>query len=115
MPFPKIQFQQYQSRRWIFQWLRAVCKVLSAHAKMNIILQRNSILGMIHSRWIRARHFEYEYEPMGNPDAVAGIWYRRTLKGSYLPPVDIEMLEPLFSRMRWKTIKLFKKNKLQKS
>jgi len=105
-------FQRYEQNPWL---LHLAGKFLVNDNETSTLIHYNPFLGKKPPKWIRARHYEYEYEPLGSEEAMKGKWYIRTLKGVYLPSVDIGMLEPLFERMQWKTIDEFKKNRFKKS
>lgn len=105
-------FQSYEKNPWL---VHLAGKFLINDIDTSTLISYNPFLGTDPPRWIRARHFQYEYEPSGTHFSSKGNWYRRTLKGSYLPAVDIDMLEPVFDRMKWKTFKKYQKNKSPKS
>ena len=55
--------------------------------------------------------YKYVYTKAGSKSAIDGKWYKRKFKDNYFPAVDFHMIEPLFDRFNWTTIKDYRKNK----
>ena len=52
-------------------------------------------------RFIRARHYLYQYTVPGSEEAMKGEWWRRELIGEYLPIVSLNSLYPILREQGW--------------
>ena len=55
------------------------------------------------NRYIRARHYRYEFTEVGSVEALRGNWWRRELLGElYIPVVAEEHLRPYVEDLGFK-------------
>ena len=53
-------------------------------------------------RYIRASHYAYSYAKLGTAEADRnGQWWTRTYKGTYLHPLSLRTLDPLYTYYGW--------------
>ncbi|KAK8733201.1 hypothetical protein OTU49_006523 [Cherax quadricarinatus] len=96
-------FQRYEQNPWL---IHLAGKFLINDQEASTLIAHNPFLGQDPPKFVRVLHYKYEYTDLGSEDK--SNWYRRKLKGTYLPPVDISMLHPLFKQMLWKTLDGYK-------
>lgn len=92
-------FQSYEHNPWI---IHLAGKFLMNDAEVSTLISHNPFLGKDPPRFVRALHYRYWYTSLWDVDRRH--WYKRSIKGIYLPPVDIRMLKPLFRRMQWRSL-----------
>ncbi|XP_076067019.1 lipase maturation factor 1-like [Oratosquilla oratoria] len=94
-------FQSYEHNPWL---LHLAGKFLVNDEEASSLIHYNPFKDQKPPRFVRALHYVYEYTKVGSPEAAAGHWYKRVLKGNFLPPVDIQTLKPFFKRVGWRTL-----------
>ncbi|XP_071533654.1 lipase maturation factor 1-like isoform X3 [Panulirus ornatus] len=92
-------FQSYEHNPWL---VHLAGKFLVNDQEASSLIAHNPFLNQDPPKFVRALHYKYEYTILSSGDGKD--WYKRKLKGIYLPPVDIRMLQPVFKRMQWKTL-----------
>lgn len=83
-------FQNAESNPW---FIRLIAKLLENDKIVTSLLAKNPFEKGKPPTYIRAEHYKYKYTPLGSNSAQAGKWWKRKRIGSYLPPVNMKMLE----------------------
>ncbi|XP_045122870.1 lipase maturation factor 1-like isoform X1 [Portunus trituberculatus] len=90
-------FQRYSDNPWL---VHLAGKFLVNDKTVSSLIAHNPFLGKEPPRFVRALHYSYNYTSVGSGSQD---WYTRELIGTYLPPLDISTLKPIFKRMNWAT------------
>lgn len=91
-------FQSYQHNPWM---LHLVAKLLVNDEQMDTLMEHNPFQGRDPPKFIRAQHYKYSFTKMGTPLSQGGAWWKRSLKGQYLQPVSLNMLQGVIKEMGW--------------
>ncbi|KAK8400889.1 hypothetical protein O3P69_002566 [Scylla paramamosain] len=91
-------FQRYSDSPWL---VHLAGKFLVNDKSASSLIAHNPFLGKEPPRFVRALHYNYNYTSLGSGSQD---WYTRELIGTYLPPLDISTLRPIFKRMGWDTL-----------
>ena len=112
-------FQNYQQNPWL---LHLMGKMLENDPVVDSLVAYNPFKGKPPPRFIRAKHYkvkrnirlfgfvlhfekylQYIFTRVGSKAAKKGRWWSRKVLGEYVPPVNLEMLRPVYQQFGWKT------------
>lgn len=91
-------FQKFSDNPWL---VHLAGKFLVNDKTASSLIAHNPFLGKEPPRFVRALHYSYNYTSVGSGSQD---WYTRKLLGTYLPPLHISTLNPIFKRMGWSTL-----------
>nr|XP_039274216.1 lipase maturation factor 1-like [Styela clava] len=83
-------FQNAESNPW---FIRLIAKLLENDPNVTKLIENNPFANGKPPKFIRAEHYKYQFTKIGSNAARDGKWWRRKKIGSYLPPVNMKMLE----------------------
>jgi hypothetical protein len=94
-------FQDYQHNPWL---IHLVGKMLTNDPVVDSLLAKNPFVDTKPPKFVRGRHFKYNFAPIGSSEGQKGQWWTRTYIKEYLPALDIKTLEPIYEQFQWKLI-----------
>ncbi|CAG0886058.1 unnamed protein product [Darwinula stevensoni] len=91
-------FSSWQHHPWLLPFIK---KLLENNEDVSTLIAHNPFLGSGEKpKYIRILMYKYEYTKIGSPEAMAGQWWKRKFKNSYLPPVSESMLAKEKAQLR---------------
>ena len=68
------------------------------------LMLKNPFYGKDPPKFIRAKHYKYNFIKFGKSRAASGYWWTRKLIGNYLPVMDIKAIKKIVEQWQfgWK-------------
>ena len=91
-------FQNYQHNPWL---VHLAAKMLKNDPIVDSLLLKNPFREGKPPKFVRARHYQYNFAKMWSAEANQGQWWTRKYLKEYMPTVDLKALKPICSQFQW--------------
>lgn len=88
-------FQNYQHNPWL---VHLAAKMLVNDPIVDSLLLKNPFNGHKPPKYVRARHYKYEFAPLSN---AQGHWWKRKYIKEYMPILDLKRVKPICAQFGW--------------
>ena len=93
-------FQNHQYNPWL---VHLVAKMLVNDPIIDSLLLKNPFKGQNSPpKFIRARHFKYNFSKISSEEAQKGQWWTRVYIKDYMPTFDLHSVQPYLNHFGWK-------------
>ena len=92
-------FQNHHYNPWL---LHLCAKLLVNDPIVDSLLLKNPFKGKSPPKFIRARHFKYNFSNIGSEEAQKGQWWTRVYIKDYMPILDLKSVQPYLNHFGWK-------------
>ena len=92
-------FQKYRDNPWL---VHLAAKMLSNDPIVDSLILNNPFSGKDPPKFVRARHFKYNFAEIGSSAARKGQWWTRKYLKEYLPVLDLQTAGFYCGQFGWK-------------
>ena len=91
-------FQTYQHNPWL---VHLAAKMLVNDPIVDSLLLKNPFKGQKPPKFVRARHYQYNFSKIWGKEANQGQWWTRKYLKEYMPIVDLQAVKPICQQFQW--------------
>ena len=92
-------FQNYQHNPWL---VHLAAKMLVNDPIVDSLLLNNPFREKSPPKFVRARHYQYNFAKIWSKEANQGHWWTRKYMKEYLPILDLKSVKPICRQFQWK-------------